>query len=175
MNDDSTLYIALTTYDKQAIMQVLRGLTIWIDITGKKNKSFGIKYPLETEVFELRDINSRNTGQNEDFEYLIHQRLLQQNDLIVIDDGIQQYQRNDSSDDNIKAMMKYNEGDLVYELKIPLAEFYLASADIISIGIESVEMKIPEMPNRGSRGKSSGDMDGGMDGGRSGAGMGRDT
>ncbi len=167
MNDDSTLYIAITTYDRQTIMQILRGLTIWIDPNSKKNKSFGIKYPIEADMAGLMDISNRNSDQNEDFEYFITQRLLQQSSMHYIKDDIVQY-RDIGNDKGVQVKMFYNNGEINYELKIPFNEYNSKMTEKISIGFESVPMQRSNGSSDHSSGKSRG---GGRGGGMSGGGM----
>lgn len=175
MNDESNLYLSMSAYDKQVIMKVLRGFTIWIDRDGKKNKSFGIKYPLKQDMAEMQGLNGmRGNADNQErnIELMIQQSIAKQSHIVIIDENQQRYADIDNGVNGIQINMLYDDGDLVYELKIPLAEFNIASADNISIGLESAEMKRPEMPNRGSGGKPGGGMGGSMGGGRSGGGMG---
>lgn len=173
MNDNTNLYLSMTTYDRQVVMKVLRGFTIWIDPTSKKNKSFGIKYPLEHDIIGMTGRGFRKNNQDENFDFLIQQNLSQQNNIVIIKEDLHQYTETDNGEDGIKIKMIYDKGDLTYEMKIPLNEFNLESLDKISICLESTKMQRPEnMPNRGSGGKPGGDMGGSMGGGRSGGGMG---
>jgi hypothetical protein len=46
-NDDENFYIFVQASDRETQMRVMRsGLTIWLDSSGKKNKKFGVRYPL---------------------------------------------------------------------------------------------------------------------------------
>jgi len=171
MNDDSTLYIAITTYDRQTIMQILRGLTIWIDPNSKKNKLFGIKYPIETDMVGLKDISNRNTHQNENFEYFITQRLLQQNSLQYIKDDIVQYLDSDNGE-GVQVKMFYSNGEINYELKVPFSEYNSEMTEKISIGFESVPLQRPSGSSDHNSGKSRGGArSGSMSGGGKGVGQ----
>ena len=47
LNDGEFLYLALVTRDRQLINQMMiRGLTVWFDAEGGKEKTFGIRFPL---------------------------------------------------------------------------------------------------------------------------------
>ncbi|MBU0529736.1 hypothetical protein KKF86_08290 [bacterium] len=165
MNDDSTLYIAMTTYDKQTIMQVLRGLTIWIDPNSKKDKSFGIKYPIESDMAGFMDITNRNSNQNEDFEFFISQKLLQQNSIQFIKDDILQYGDIDNGENGVQAKIFYNNGEMNYELKVPFSSYISGASEKISIGFESTQMQRPNGSSSNNLGKSQGGLGGGMSGG----------
>ncbi len=172
MNDDSTLYIALTTYDRQSIMQILRGLTIWIDPNSKKNKSFGIQYPIETDMASLMDISNRNVDENENFEYFITQRLLQQSSIQYINNGIVQYRDIDNGE-GMQVKIFYSNGEINYELKIPFTDYSTEILEKISIGFESAPLQRPSRSSDHSSGQSRGGRGGGMSGsGMSGAGKG---
>ena len=167
MNDDSTLYIAMTTYDIQVIKQVLRGLTIWIDPSSKRKKSFGIKYPLKTEMSGFMDIINKNLNQNEDIDFLITQRLLQQNSLQYIKYGVLQYNAIDNGEKGIQIKMSFSNGELSYELKVPFSEYSYEASEKISLGFESAQMP----GSGGYSGQNSGHSRGGRGGGMSGGGM----
>ena len=169
MNDDSTLYIAMTTYDKQVIMQVLRGLTIWIDPRSKRNKSFGIKFPIDADMAGFMDMLNRNSDQNVDFDYLITKRLLQQNSMQYIKEDILQYSDIDNGEKGIQVKIFYSNGEMNYELKVPFNEYNSEASGKISIGFESTQMQRPG----GSSSHSSGNSRGGRSGGMSGGGKGR--
>jgi uncharacterized membrane protein YgcG len=170
MNDDTNLYIAMTTYDKQLIIQVLTGLTIWIDPSNKKNKSFGIKYPLKPDMVGFIGGNMRKFDkQSGDFDYMITQRLLQQNSMHVIKDELPRYSAIDNGKNGIQTKIIYENGEFTYELKVPFSEFDLEDLTTLSIGIESAKM---QQPDSGSKPQGRGGPGGGMGGGRSGGGMG---
>ena len=172
MNNDSTLYIALTTYDKQTIMQIMWGFTIWINPNCKKNKSFGIKYPIEADIAGLMDMLNRNVDQNENFEYFITQRLLQQSSIQYIKDDIVQY-RNIGNGEGVQVKIFYSNGELNYEIKVPFSEYSNDTSEKISIGFESATMQRPSSYSDHSSGKSRGGGRGGMSsGGMSGGGKG---
>ena len=175
MNDESNLYLAMTTYDKQVIMKILRGFTVWIDEKGKNNKDFGIKYPLQQDVQTMMGMENGMSGgrmgrlDNSQMELLITSMLSQQNNIIIIDEGSERFAETDSGDTGIQAKLLYNEGNFTYELKIPFNYLGLATNDRCSIGLESTKMVMSEM---GGRGKGSGMSRGGMRSGRPSGGMG---
>ena len=171
MNDDSTLHIALTAYDKQTIMQVLRGLTIWIDPNSKKDKSFGIKYPIEADMTGFMEKSNRDSHQNEDFEFFITQRLLQQNSIQIVKDDIPHYSDIDSGEKGIQAKIFYNNGEMNYELRVPFSEFSSDPSEKISIGFESAQLQRPNGSSSNSFGKSQGGRGGGMSGSGKGGGQ----
>jgi uncharacterized membrane protein YgcG len=171
MNDDSTLYIAMTTYNRQTIMQIMRGLTIWIDPNGKKNKSFGIKYPIGADMTGLMAMSNRNSDQTEDFEYLITQKLLKQNSMQYIKDDILQFRNIDNGEKGIQVKIFYSDGEINYELKVPFSEFGAEPSEKISIGFESIPMQRPSGSSDHSSGKSRGGRGGGMSGGGKGGGQ----
>ena len=175
MNDDSNLYLSMSTYDQQAIMKVMNGLTIWIDDYGKKNQSFGIRYPIKQDMIDMQGMmgmgGMRSMAENreEQQEMMIQQRLSQQDGIIIVKNEIEQIADLDNGSDGIQGKMLYDNGDLIYELKIPLSEFSLDESNNISIGIETAKMEKPEMGGmRGGGGSEmprGGRQSGGMSGG----------
>lgn len=176
LNDDSNLYISMKTYDKAVIMKVLNGLTVWIDEKGKKNQTFGIKYPLKidkTGTQEMMDDGGKKRGSSEESEgqqeIMIQNRLSQQDGIIIVKNDIEQISDTDNGEDGIQVKMVYENDELFYEMKIPRAEFSLNETDKISIGIETDEMEKSDKSGvRGQGGGKSG-------GGKSGGGMGGKT
>lgn len=49
MNDESNLYVTLSSSDRTIVMQIMRlGFTVWFDSKGGKKEVFGVKYPTGT-------------------------------------------------------------------------------------------------------------------------------
>ncbi len=174
MNDESNLYLAMTTYDKQVIMKILRGFTIWIDEKDKNNKDFGIKYPLQQDVQTMMGIEGGMRGggmgrlDNDQMEFMITSMLSKQNNIIIVDQGLERFAETDNGDTGIQAKLLYNEGDFTYELKIPFNYLDLVANGRYSVGLESIQV---DMPGMGGQGKGSGMSGGGMRSGRPGGGM----
>lgn len=183
MNDDTNLYLSMITYDKQIITKILRGLTVWIDPNGKKNKDYGIKYPLQQDMQGMMGIEDSNGGardtksklDNNKMEFFITSILSQQNHIIIIENGLEKYSTNNNGESGIQAKLAYHDGDFTYELKVPFHLLGITTNDKISVGIESAVPERSAIGNRTGGGEMpsvGGRSGGGMRGGRSGGGKG---
>lgn len=171
MNDDSNIYIALSTFDQETKMKVLKGLTVWINSEGKKKETFGIKYPVQMSLTGMcgmmqfgGDPNQISHDRERDPNTMIQQILSQQEDLILTDKGIDHFAPIDNGEDGIQVKMEHNQGNLVYELKVPL-NILKVSKNKIWIGIETAELEKPDMKGQESGGKGGGISGGGRQGG----------
>ncbi len=143
MNDSNYIYIFFSSNDRDIQREMLvRGLIVWFDSTGGSDKIFGIKFPLgmegNPELFQRRP-QDENNGKRFNQEYA---KTL--NELEIL--GPMKNARFQVSTKNkydIEASLGENEGNLTYELKVPLKinnEFQYGigtdTSKTIGIGIE---------------------------------------
>jgi hypothetical protein len=132
VNNDSSLYVCLTTTDMSVVMPMFRsGLIIWFEPEGE-GKTFGIKYPL----FNMMDMGNQNHEFGEgDFTLgnengspdgrtrgdFIKRMLERQNDIQILnEDKFPLTLIGLKNNDGIEAKLAYNNDQFVYELKVPL-------------------------------------------------------
>ena len=185
MNDDSYLYVTLSTSDRRTMMQIMRlGLTVWLDPRGRTKKVLGISYPIGGLDGGMRSAGIRSRDRNEmpDLETQIQSLNESQRWVEILgpdkDDIARVSVRND---DGIQIEIGYpSYGQFVYELRIPLKQtpdspyaIDTSPGKAIGIGFETGEMARGAM-GRQSRGgmRGGGRPGGGMrGGGRRGGGM----
>ena len=151
-NDDNNLYLCLTTDDRGKIMQILNlGMTLWIRPDKDNEKTFGIRYPLIPDDFDLRDMRRRQKNDS-DADYL--KKMLKgyqekQNELqIVNEDNYSLYAYPVSNTSGINIKLGESMRQLVYEISIPISgnsksEFSvdLFPGDNLTIGFETNEFQ----------------------------------
>jgi len=180
MNDESNLYLTLSTSDRNNIMQIMRlGLTVWFDPKGGTKEVFGIKYP-----FGIRGMGTRSTGRSErprdympDMEEQV--RSLQKSQLWIEvlgpgKDDVAWLSVMDTTGIRVKTGLS-TDGRFVYELKIPLGPSLdnpyavnTSPGKTVGIGFETGEIDLAAMRSQRA---GSGMRGGGMRGGRRPGGM----
>ena len=176
VNDETDLYINISSTDRAMIQKIMRGgLTVWFNTKGNKDKTIGIRYPIGRdggapmfpERFEGYEnnkypgnspIESFETGWGE-FE------LIKDKENMALRIPIE-------NEIGIEVGNSFYEGMFVYELKIPLNEnpdspyaIGVSTSELIGIGFETGKMEIKNRMNRINRGGFSGGR-GGRRGGR---------
>ncbi len=172
-NDKDNLYICLITSNRMTQMQMLAlGSTVWFDAEGKKNKSFGVRFPvaglLQGHRFPARE-------NQEDLKRLID---VAQRKLEFIgpgDDAIHQVSSQEGK--GVEARLGYANETLTCELKVPLhksdAHPYAVNtepAKTISIGLETGPYSAAMMGQPAGSSPSMNARTGGRSGGRGGGG-----
>lgn len=179
VNDESNLYLTLTTMDRNLIMQVLtRGFTVWIDPKGRKSQRFGIRYPFGGGMGGLRRMMQGREQYTQDFDLFIQDALSSQNEVEVIGPGKDQIARFDLNNSaGIDVIATFEEGVFTYEMRVPLQSFAenLYAIDVkpgatIGVGFTTPEIDRDSMGGKGGRGGGMGGRGGGM--GDRGGGMG---
>ena len=179
-NDSANLYLVVKATDRNTQLQIMRrGLTIWLDAKGKKNKTLGIHYPIGMQEYGIPDVKANpNTEFAKEQQNLFTEML---NEIEVL--GPEKNDRNRMARANsfgIEASLNDTLGVMIYELKIPLRSTneypYAISTDpgsAISVGLEAgkfnKEMMRGNMPMRGGMPGGGGGMPPG--GGESPSGM----
>lgn len=179
MNDGDNLFACLVVDDRERQTSIMRrGLIVWFDAAGKKDKTFGIHFPLSRfsagppmmpqsmSEEPQRDFTSRLT------------------ELEILGPGKDERQRLPLDQaQGIDLNINRDNGVLVYEIKIPLRHgeerpyaIGAVAGDKIGIGLETPEFDRKEMRDRmrsGMGGRPRGGRPGGGLGGGRGGGMGR--
>ncbi|MFC1619884.1 hypothetical protein ACFL45_08055 [Candidatus Neomarinimicrobiota bacterium] len=192
LNDESYLYLTLSTIDRALMMKALQlGFTVWLDPKGGTKEILGIKYPTglsgtgqrstmpdRGQLSRMPNISQmiRSLPESQPWIEILGPR---KNDI---------YQIPAADTAGVQVRLEYSEfGQLVYEMKIPLGglpdhpySFAMTPGDKLGISLVTGSMGMSAM--RGSRsgggmpGGRPGGMPGGMPrgrpGGKSGAGMG---
>lgn len=171
MNDESNLYLTLSSFDRSTIMQIMRlGFTVWFDPKGGKKEVFGIKYPVGMAGMGMRTIGDRGLSRDqmpdlhEEIQSLKESQIWaeilgpEKDDVALIPVA-------DSS--GIQVGIGYSAyGQLVYELTIPLewtsdSPHAIDTSPGATIGIGFETGKIDFTAMRRPRGGSSGMPGGG--------------
>ena len=172
-NDGEYLYLALVSSDRRLINQaIIRGLTVWFDAEGGKEKTFGLRFPLglieSGASFSPREMQQ---DQNPDARREQFEASLTELDVLQGKDQSVRFPR--AAIPRLDVTATLNAGTLVYELKIPLGisedhafAIDAAPGDVIGVGLETPEI------DREARGQQFGGR-GGRGGGRGGRGGGR--
>lgn len=181
MNDDKTLFLRLSTRDRQIQRQLLSmGFTIWFDENCDKEKTLGIHFPLGMQWAgkPVMPTNSRNSRASD--STMVNSMLTSvQTELELIEPG--DSERNKIAIANalqfgINCRIGNTGGNLVYELQFPLHRTFdcpygilTKSANAIRIGLEAGKMDLSQMKQgSGSRGDMGGGPGGGTGGGMGG-------
>ncbi len=185
-NDDENLYLCLVISENQKIMNLLRsGFTIWFEPQSSDTEKFGVQYPIKNNNMVVQDFSKRSKtiDQRDMQEKIINKILIEQNELLVLnEDKYPLYASPLKGDNGIEVKIGYEFKQLVYELKIPLANgkdgllnINTESKEEIRLGFVSEKMERPErsgmqqqMGNKGSGGGMSGGGGGRRGGGKSG-------
>ena len=185
LNDGEYLYLALVSSNRQLISQMMmRGLTVWFDAEGGKEKTLGIRFPLGLMAsgasFSPREMqdNRNPDARREQFE-----ASLTELDILQSEDESVRFPRQVIP--GLDVMATLNAGTLVYELQIPISSgeehafaIDAAPGDVIGVGLETPEIDREAMRQQfggrgGGRGGASGRGGGGGFGGRRGGGGGQ--
>jgi len=199
-NDEHFLYVALDTGTEANIVQMLRqGLIVWLDGQGKKNKRFGIKFPVGVMGGERGTGGpgreggppsgampggfgggggrSRASGRMESpspgpmWERAEAEGQFKQLEILGADK--QRRIVSVSTATPIEVGITWVDGVVFYELKVPLAKV----DELVGIGatpgaIIGIGLETPGVADDRSRGGMGGMGSGGMGGGMGGGGMG---
>jgi hypothetical protein len=142
-NDGTNLYVGLITSNRATQLQLLAlGCTAWFDTGGKKEKTFGIQFPI-SGLLQGRRFPSREN--QEDFQRLLNAA---QRQLTILGPGEGERRRMTVQDAaGVEAHLGYADGTLTYELKVPLqktaARPYAINADMtkpLLIGFETGDL-----------------------------------
>jgi hypothetical protein len=172
-NDEQYLYMCLVLPGRQAEREIMgRGFTVWCDANGGNDKLFGIHFPLGYQEAERE---KREPGVDDPDEQGKRDQMFQQmtSEMEILGPGKEDRVRMSSPGaKGIKVQFGHSSnGNLVYELKIPLRrdadQPYAINTDTgktIGIGFEIAEA------NRGTMKRRTGEDESMSGGGRGGGG-----
>jgi hypothetical protein len=193
-NDDTYLYLQLSSWDKEIVSHVIRsGITVWFDPEGGKKKSIGIHYPIRFEPkdgpsdaeFEKPTMDERPDMLSTRYSQMQVIEILPGEDK----EGIR-LPVAEAETAGVSVAIGFDKRTLVYELRIPLVRdgdhpFAIGldpselskgeQSKTIGVGIETAELDMSEFkekmgePPGGEEGMSGG-MPGGPGGGPPGGG-----
>lgn len=178
-NDADNVYVCLKTSNRQKQIQILAfGLTTWFDSEGKKEKTFGIQFPVGGQLQALRLLSVEDPS--EELQRLFR---VSQSDLQVVGSAIGgRREITDREAVGIRARLGYSREALVYELEIPLRKtpgypFAIGAADsqTVAVGFETGDISTaiggqpsgarsvgtPSRGRRGGRSRGGGSSAGG--------------
>lgn len=172
-NDKDNLYICMITSNRMTQMQMLAlGSTVWIDGEGKKNKTFGVRFPvaglLQGHRFPARE-------NQEDLNRLID---VAQRQFEIIGSQTDEIRRIPVQEGKgVEARLGYANETLMCELKVPLqksdAHPYAVNSEpakTISIGLETGPFSAAMMGQPSGSSPSMSARTGSRTGGRAGGG-----
>ncbi len=174
MNDDTWLYVTLSSPNRRTLGQIVRGgFTVWLDPAGRQRKRFGLRYPIGAVNLGLEERTGlRSRRERPDPEALLATVQASESAVEVIGPA-----RHDlahvppAGEDGIQVALGWSPyGRFVYELRIPLAvsdttphAVGAAPGQTIAIGLEAGGL---DVRNR----RPGGGLSGGLGGGRGGLG-----
>ena len=180
-NDRENLYVCLRTSNRITQVQMLAlGTTVWIDTEGKKNKTFGIQFPVSGLIQGRRFPSQQNP---EELRRLIDAA---QRQFEILGPGKDERRRiADKQEKGLDVHLGFADGTLTYELKIPLHKTpehaYAVGADpskLLTIGLETGDYSDAmraQLSGSSRPAGGSGGGRGGRGGGQSPGGMGSDA
>jgi hypothetical protein len=172
-NDKDNLYICMITSNRMTQMQMLAlGSTVWINAEGRKDKTFGVRFPvaglLQGHRFPARE-------NQDDLNRLVDVAQRQIEIIGPETDAIRRLQIQEGK--GVEARLGYANETLTCELKVPLhksdAHPYAVNSDqanTISIGLETGPFSAAMMGQPGGSSPSMNARSGGRTGGRGGGG-----
>ncbi len=176
-NDADNLYLCIITSDPQLRRLIMvRGLTIWINVQGKRKQTYGIKYPLGLLAGGFAPGKIRPENRNWDRFAPEMVRLSTEFEILV---DKKQGVRIPVYGNNHQIVLKYrvNHDQFIYELKLPFNQIFqettvpvLEDGQSATLGFQVAELDINTF--RAGRGgqrpfRSSGSMPAGGRQGRS--------
>ena len=180
-NDRENLYVCIRTSNRTTQVQMLAlGTTVWFDTEGKKNKTFGIQFPVSGLIQGRRFPSQQNPEELRRFVDAA------QRQFEILGPGKGEHRRiADKQEKGLDVHLGFADGTLTYELKIPLhktAEHaYAVGADPskpLTIGLETGDYSDAmraQLSGSSRPAGGSGAGRGGRGGGQSPGGMGSDA
>ncbi|MEM8488810.1 MAG: hypothetical protein AAF564_24915 [Bacteroidota bacterium] len=172
-NDTDYLYLAFMSRDESVTRQIMtRGLMIWLDAEGGKDKSLGVKYPVGLMASDARGGMGRGAGnfdaggseearqQQAQRIQAASEKMLAQLEVIGDETAAERI----GSEDTISASGSYDYGILTFELRLPLASLNGLPVDEASSAVVGVGLEVPEIDREAVR-EQTGQRGGGRAGG----------
>ena len=160
-NDNNYLYICLATSERSKMLKILQsGLTVWLDPLNSDGRTLGIKYPISqirdpNEEMEMRKMQN-NSREEFGIEKIFEKFKEKQNEILIVnEDNFPLSAISINNEVGVKVALGFEMKQLVYELRVPLANHegsnILVDAipgEEIEVTFESNEMKREEPQNR---------------------------
>ncbi len=187
LNDARTVYVRLKANDAPTQAKfVYLGMVVWLDTTGRNQQQFGIRYPLPVDLESLSKTQPERPagamGPSAAERLAEHQTRMrsvltnaQQMELLNFHGSKEPTLADAQSLLGVKAAIDLDaQGNLIYELAVPLRLLYrrvptLASGQVATVGITLSGMK-PKMPKSDSSSDPNSVMNSGSMGGMGGMG-----
>ena len=180
VNDESSLIICATTVDRAVQMQVVRqGLEVWFDPDGGQDRELGIRFSRDQPSKGVRETmrdTLRGGGR------VNPQQLEEMFDDLLLNSRVEVLSPTDGDigtaflhPDSVEANMSYDQGRLVFELKVPLSRGPTDSGIPVAkrhvgLGMATPQFDIEQFRERRSGMRPGGGRSGGGFGGRGGPG-----
>jgi len=166
--DNSHLFITLSTKEKATQLKMMRnGVSIFFDKEGKKNKDYGVQYPVPNKNQALNIEEMKQMKEQRNQERVLGNGLGRLGtDILIIENGDERVINKELNSESITVAHQMSLDGLAYTLKVPLSYIKTVS-NSPSVGIVVKGMERPEMGNRpsggmqGGGGRSSGMRSGG--------------
>ncbi|MCY3664708.1 MAG: hypothetical protein OXH81_03535 [Gemmatimonadetes bacterium] len=182
VNDESSLIICATTVDRAVQMQVVRqGLEVWFDPDGGKDRELGIRLSRD-QLGEgmremMRGILRGGGGVNPQQLEEMFDDLLLNNRIEVLSPTHRGIGTAFLHPDSVEAYMSYDQGRLMFELKVPLSRSPTDSGipvakGHVGLGVATPQLDIEQFRERRPGMRPGGGRLGGGFGGRGGGGPG---
>jgi hypothetical protein len=178
-NDENFLYICLIAENPMIRNQIMmRGLTLWFEPSGDKEKIFGIKFPVSMSEGEMqaRDVQMKPRRDEQDSERRRQIPNRQMNELEILGPGKDESTRMPVTEAvGINVSIRASSGMLVYELQVSLQQtkefpygIGTQAGSAIGIRLETPKMSSQSMGRGMAGGMPGGGRSGmgGMPGGR---------
>jgi hypothetical protein len=178
-NDGDNLYVLLKAENRETQAGIMRaGLTVWLDATGKKNKTFGVHYPSGMRVGGMfRPGESRPGEIQEQFRGLYAAAA---DTMEIIGPGKNERSRVSIENATGLSVMANNDGGTItYELRVPIraadnsgCALNITPGKAVGLGLETGTFEAREPNWRGQAERTGGERGGGFGRGGFGGGVG---
>lgn len=121
-NDNSYLYLCLTTADMSKVMPMfVGGFTVWVENENNDENKIGIKFPLNNIVTESRMMLNPREFREKGRDMMISKMIKKQDEIRILNkDNFPVTVISTSDSSGLKAHLGFNNGQFVYELRVPL-------------------------------------------------------
>jgi hypothetical protein len=151
--DNTKLYLMLKISDKQQQLKIIQGgLWLWLDESGKKKETTGIKYPIGGKTMQPA---GKFGGSLPDFNQMKQEARLQlfYMELIGFKEGFNGKQTTNAQQPIRVTIDWDNKENMIYEAAIPLTALpYSATAQPLSISVQIKGLKMPDRMGGGMNG-----------------------
>lgn len=173
MNDESNLYLAISTLNRARAMQLLmNGFTVRFRPEDGKELGINFPYGMKSESFTPGEFMNRDNRDQQNKEPELDRIINKENELLIVNEDdypLSAYPLSNTV--GIALKIKFVEGRFNYELKMPLKTLtkmpYFVDTDpggTVEIGFQTKEREKMSREGAGMRGGGEGGM-GGMGGG----------